>query len=70
MKNKIDQGVLDLMRKDPKNWKWLFYVNRKDNRLIVPKMNSSMGWTLNFASPYSYIFLVLLILIIIVFSRL
>jgi len=65
MKNKLDKAILDSMSKNPGNWKGIFYFNRKDPRLIVPKLYPSLGWTFNFASPYSYITIVCIILIII-----
>jgi uncharacterized membrane protein len=50
------------MRQDPDNYKWgIIYFNHKDARIIVPKRNPYMGLTLNFANPYSYLILVLLI---------
>ena len=51
------------MSKDPGYWRGLFYVNRKDPRILVSKLNPSMGWTFNFASPYAYITLIAIILI-------
>jgi len=65
MKTKLDQQILDTMSKNPGNWKGVFYFNRKDPRLMVPKLYPSMGWTLNFASTYSYLLVVAVILIII-----
>jgi len=65
MKIKPDKDTYDLMSKNLNNWKGIFYFNRKDPRLIVPKIQPSMGWTLNFASPYTYITLIGIILIII-----
>lgn len=45
---------------DP-NWKWgLFYVNGADRSVLVPK-RFGVGFTLNFASPISWLLLVLLI---------
>ncbi|MCS4238670.1 putative membrane protein [Myroides gitamensis] len=50
---------------DPSNWKWgMFYFNTKDQRLIVPKRIASMGITINFANPWSILFVVVLILLI------
>ena len=50
-----DQDELDRMRLDPDNYKWgIFYFNPKDSRLFLPKRNPYMGFTLNFANPYSY----------------
>ena len=38
-------------------YKWgMFYYNPNDKRLWVPKL-SGLGWTLNFASPLSYLIL-------------
>lgn len=54
----------DLMHKNPDNWKWIFYVNSKDPRVLVPKLNPAMGWTLNFGHKYAYIGLTLIIAIV------
>ena len=37
-KNNIEKELLDRMHKDPGNWRGVFYFNRKDPRLIVPKI--------------------------------
>jgi uncharacterized membrane protein len=66
MKSKSDKQFLDTMSKDPGNWKGPFYFNRKDPRLMVPKLHPSLGWTLNFASPRSYLAIAALIAIIII----
>jgi len=66
MKKKSDQQILEMMSKDLGNWKGPFYFNRKDPRLIVPKLNSSLGWTFNFASPFSYITLILIVAVCII----
>jgi uncharacterized membrane protein len=63
MNKKVNKEILDAMRRNPHNWRGVFYVNRKDPRLIVPKMNPSMGWTLNFGSPLAYVFIILVVLI-------
>ncbi|SHF19865.1 hypothetical protein SAMN05444274_10414 [Mariniphaga anaerophila] len=63
MRTRINKEMLESMGKNPNNWKGIFYVNRKDPRLIVPKQNPAMGWTFNFASPYAYITLIGIILI-------
>jgi len=65
MKTKLDQEILDTMSKNPSNWKGVFYFNRKDPRLMVPKLYPSMGWTLNFASVYAYLLIIAVVLIII-----
>jgi uncharacterized membrane protein len=66
MKPKLEEDVLDAMSKNINNWKGVIYFNRKDTRLMVPKRYPSLGWTLNFANPYSYIALILLALIVII----
>lgn len=55
--------------KNPSNYKWgLFYFNKRDKRVVLPKYQSERGWTVNFANPLSYLFMLLLIAIIISFS--
>lgn len=58
----------DVMSKNSDNWIGIFYVNHKDPRIIVPKLNPSLGWTLNFGHVYAYLGLAVIILIIIVFQ--
>jgi uncharacterized membrane protein len=65
MKTKPDKQFLDVMSKDPGNWRGPFYFNRRDPRLMVPKLHPSLGWTLNFASPRSYFVIAAIIAIII-----
>ena len=49
-----DQNMLDRLHQDPDNWKWgIFYYNKKDPRIFPPKKWKTMGWTVNFANPYS-----------------
>ncbi len=41
---------------DPSYWKFgLFYYNKEDRRLFPPKQTKFLGWTINFANPYSII---------------
>lgn len=61
---KRENEFLDRMHKDPSNWKGTFYFNRKDPRLTVPKL-SGLGWTFNFASSYSWLLIIAVILILI-----
>ncbi len=63
--NSNNKEFLDAMSKDLGNWKGPFYFNKKDPRLLVPKLNPSLGRTLNFASPYAYISLGAIVLLII-----
>ena len=62
---KLEKETRKPMTDNPHNWKGPFYFNRKDYRLIVPKSNPSMGWTLNFASPYTYLTFAAVIVILI-----
>ncbi len=57
-------------QQESNNWIGVLYFNRKDSRVIVPKRISGMGWTLNFANPYTYIILIAIISIIIISSYL
>lgn len=40
----------------------MFYVCRDDPRTIVPKRIRGLGWTLNFAHPATYVWVVVLFL--------
>ena len=41
---------------DGNNYKYgVFYYNKDDSRIIVPKRIKYMGWTVNFAHPLSYL---------------
>lgn len=55
---------------DDSNWKWgIFYYNKNDKRILPPKRNKSLGWTVNFANPLSILFMLLIIILIIVLSK-
>ena len=43
----------------------LFYFDKSDSRVIVPKVNKWLGWTFNFANPFTYIIIFVFILIIV-----
>ena len=67
----FDNERYEQMRRDPENYMWgIFYFNPHDDRVILPKRNRWMGWTVNFARPQSWIVLALIILISIVVSNL
>ena len=66
MKTNFDKTRFEAMHKDPDNWKGIFYVNRKDPRVLVPKLTPITGWTLNFGNPYTYISVGAIILILLV----
>lgn len=58
-------------QKDQSKYKWgLFYFNPEDENLIVPKSNPLFGWTLNFAKPLAYVFLLILLLVLMLIRRL
>ena len=49
---------------DPLNYKWgVFYFNKNDIRIVVPKRAKVLGWTFNFAKWQSYAFMVVLVTI-------
>jgi len=51
---KPSKETLDGWHDDPKNWKLsIFYFNRTDKRIFPPKRMQGMGWTVNFANPWS-----------------
>ncbi len=64
LKTPFGQNTKDRMIDNPDNYKWgIFYYNTRDSRIILPKQNRWMGWTLNFANTYSYIILVGILLL-------
>lgn len=70
MKTDFDQFEYDRMIDEPTNYKWgIFYFNRKDSRIVVPKRVRGMGWTLNFGTIYTYILLIFIIVAGILISK-
>ena len=68
-KNKPDKETLDQWHKDPNNWKWgIFYFNKLDKRIFPPKRIKYLGWTLNFANPYSFLGMIVLVIVIVVIT--
>jgi uncharacterized membrane protein len=63
MKSQLEHQIFDNMAKDPRNWKGIVYFNKKDPRLIVRKLYPVRGWTFNFASPYSFITMAAIVII-------
>lgn len=64
--NKPTKEQLDKWHDDPSNWTWgLFYYNKEDKRILTPKRMRGLGWTINFANPYSLIIFLIIIGIII-----
>jgi uncharacterized membrane protein len=71
MKSEFEQYEQDRMINDPKNYKWgVFYYNPMDSRFILPKRYRWMGWTLNFANIYSYVFILGTIIIVVLLGTL
>jgi len=65
MTNRQQQNNYDMWHKDPENWRFgVFYVNRKDPRVFVPKRNPLLGWTLNFGNPVAWLLILALVLTI------
>lgn len=65
MADKIDQKTLERWHSDPANWKLgIFYYNKEDKRLLPPKRIGWMGWTVNFANPWSIAFLLFILAMI------
>jgi len=60
----------DEMRNDPKNYiGGILYFNHHDKRVILPKRNRYLGWTFNFAHPYTYVIIAFLIAVFIIIDR-
>jgi uncharacterized membrane protein len=57
-------------RNDPDNWVLgVFYFNKNDKRLLLPKRNPAFGITINFANPQTYLFIAAFILLIGILTR-
>ena len=56
---KPSRETLEKWHKDPNNWKFgIFYFNKEDKRLLPPKRQEWMGWTVNFANLKSVLFFI------------
>jgi uncharacterized membrane protein len=54
---------------NPSHYKWgIFYYNKDDKRIFPPKRNPNLGWTINFANPYSFLAFVALLVAVYFFS--
>jgi uncharacterized membrane protein len=54
------------MKTNQENYKWGFlYFDPNDKRVILPKVNPALGWTLNFSSPITYLIIVAFVLLLI-----
>ena len=56
MKSKFKPDNFTRPETNPEHYKWgIFYFNPQDTRIILPKRNQWMGWTLNFANLWTYV---------------
>ena len=63
LKEKPSAEILQQWHNDPSNWKLgVLYFNKEDKRIFPPKRINGLGWTINFANPYSVLALLVLIL--------
>jgi uncharacterized membrane protein len=73
MRSKFNPGNFNRLEKNPDHYKWgIFYFNPDDTRIILPKQNQWMGWTMNFANPWSYVILgsfIIIALIVAYYSK-
>ncbi len=70
MEEQPSKETLEQWHKDPDNWiLGIFYFNKKDKRLLMPKRISMLGWTVNFANPYSLLCLTAIILMCVLLSN-
>jgi len=64
---KPSQETLNQWHDDPSNWKFgIFYFNKKDKRIFPPKRMEGLGWTVNFANPFSLLTLLAIIFLFMV----
>lgn len=57
--------------KNPKNYiAGIFYCNKNDKRIIVPKQDRYRGWTINFGNRFTYIILVSIAVFILIYQLL
>lgn len=69
MKTKYNPKNFNRMENDPDNYKWgIFYFNPDDSRILLPKRNKWMGWTLNFANLWAYVIILSIIVIAILIT--
>ena len=56
----------EMMNNDPGKWVGPFYFNKEDSRIMVPKLNPSLGGTFNMASPYAILIIIVIVSAIII----
>jgi uncharacterized membrane protein len=65
MKTKLEIAILDSMTNNPNNWHGIFYKNSDDPRVLIRKPGLYRNWSFNWASPYAYISLISIWIIVI-----
>ena len=64
--SKPKKEIYDEWHNDSSNWRMgIFYFNKKDKRIFPPKRIKYLGWTVNFANPYSVLTIVAVIILFI-----
>ena len=67
MKTNFPGDDFDPMVDNPENYKLhIFYYNKKDPRVRIPKRYRYFGWTINFARPYVWWCIGIIVAIVIV----
>ena len=67
MTDKPTQEQYDAWTDDPSNWRYqFFYFNPKDKRIMPPKRNRQLGWTINFGNTLSILVFAAIILVTII----
>jgi hypothetical protein len=60
---KLPRGTLDRLWSDPGNWLGFgIYYCKDDPRIIVPKQIKGFGWTMNFANPWVWPTIIIVLL--------
>jgi uncharacterized membrane protein len=68
----IDNNEIENQHPEEDDSKWIFgifYFNRNDKRIFPPKRQHWMGWTVNFANPYSVIVMIIILVAAIYCTR-
>lgn len=47
------------------NWTDPFICDKKDKRLLIPKLYPGVGWIFNFGQPLTWVFLIALVVVIV-----
>jgi len=56
----------EFMNNDPGKWFGPFYFNKEDSRIMVPKLNPSLGGIFNMASSIAILILIVIVASIII----